>query len=108
MQDRRMFERFNVNFPVKFLVLDGNKEGLGRIVDISASGGGLIVTKEQLNPTDSLEIWLQIPDNKEPFHTTGKVVWSTMIEPETYRVGVQFDEMDLMGLSRVIKYKNKE
>lgn len=107
MQDRRMFERFNVNFPVKFVVLDSSKEGMGRIVDISASGGGLIVTKEQLQPPASLEIWLEIPDNKEPFHTTGKVVWSSMIEPETYRVGVQFDQLDLMGLSRVLKYKDK-
>ncbi|MCX5702298.1 MAG: PilZ domain-containing protein [Candidatus Omnitrophica bacterium] len=107
MEDRRLFERFNVNFPVKFVVLDSNKEGTGRVIDISASGGGLIVTAEQLHPPAALEIWLQIPDNKEPFHTTGKVVWSSMIEPETYRVGVQFDQLDLMGLSRVLKYKDK-
>jgi hypothetical protein len=107
MEDRRLFERFNVNFPVKFVVLDSNKEGTGRIIDISASGGGLIVTAEQLHPPAALEMWLQIPDNKEPFYTTAKVVWSNMIESETYRVGVQFDQLDLLGLSRVLKYKDK-
>ena len=105
MQDRRMFERFQVDFPVKFLDLNNSKEGMGRMINISAGGGGMIITEEQLEPTTPLEMWFPMLENKDPFHTNGKVVWSDMLEPDVYRVGVKFDKVDFAGVGRVLRDK---
>ena len=102
MEDRRIFERFAVNFPVNFLNLNNNKEGLAQSQDVSAKGVGFTADQE-LQPKTPLELWLQIPDNAEPFYTRGEVAWSKMVEPDKYKVGVNLEKADLMGLSRVLR-----
>ena len=106
MQERRVFERFEVDFPLRFKDLDKNTEGVGKIVNISASGGGMFLTAQELQPGTSLELWLLIPDKKEPFHTRGKVVWLNEVESALYRVGVKFDSMDFLGISRALRVNN--
>jgi hypothetical protein len=101
--ERRMFERFRVDFPIKFVRKDDKKEGSGRVIDISASGGGLIVTAEELSPPVHLEMWLFIPDNHDPLYTNGRVIWSKKIEENLYRAGVEFDKVDFMGVSRALR-----
>jgi hypothetical protein len=102
-QERRIFERLEVDFPVKFSYLEGAKEGMGRIINISATGGGVIVTNEQLPIAAVLDMWLHIPDNKEPLRTKGEVVWSIVSAPGVYKAGVKFDKVDFMGISRVLR-----
>jgi len=104
MEERRMFERFKVAFPVKFTNLKTNKEGNGKIIDISAGGGGMIITKHQIEPETALKLELQIPDTKNTVVASGKVVWIHEISTDTYRMGVQFDKIDFLSLSRVLKY----
>ena len=106
MEERRMFQRFNVEFSVKFLNLNSNREGTGKIINISAGGGGMIVTKEHLSPSTPLEMQLCIPDDKDPLHANGKVIWSKMIEPSVYMAGVQFDKVDFMGIARALRIHN--
>ena len=106
MEERRMFERFNVEFPVKFRNLNTNKEGTGKIINISAGGGVMTVTKEDLQPSAPLEIQLFIPDNKDPLRANGKVIWSKLIEPGVYTAGVQFDKVDFMGIARALRIHN--
>ena len=95
--------RGKVNFPVRFKCEGSDEEGMGKMIDVSASGGGLIVTTEALRPGIRLELWLEIPDGRDPLYIRGIVVWTTMIEKDLYRVGVQFDEVDFMGISRVLR-----
>jgi hypothetical protein len=104
-QERRIFQRFEVDFPVKFFYLEGAKEGMGKVINISAAGGGMIVTNEQLPIAAVLDMWLYIPDNKEPLYTKGEVVWSIVSGPGVYKAGVEFDKVDFMGLSRVLRNK---
>lgn len=104
MTDRRIFERFSANFPVRFLDLNENKEGDGRLYNVSAKGLGL-VTKENLKFRTVLEMWLVIPDNGEPLYTRGEVVWSLPSGLNEYRAGVNLDKADLMGLARVLRTK---
>ncbi len=103
MRERRVFERFNVEFPVKFLDLNTNKEGGGKIINISADGGCLILTAENLSSATPLEIQLFIPDNKDPLSANGKVIWSKMLRPEVFMVGVQFHKVDFMGIARALR-----
>jgi len=82
--------------------LKQNKEGEAQVQDISAKGIGLI-TKEELSPHTPLELWLEIPDKGEPLYSRGEVAWTKKLEPDKYRVGVNLEKADLMGLSRVLR-----
>lgn len=105
MDERRMFKRFNVEIPIKFLVVEENKEGIGKIMDISAGGVGLVITFERMQPLSHLDMWLEMPENQEPFHVSGQVVWIRQVQPCVYRIGVQFDKVDFMGMSKVLRVK---
>jgi len=103
MQDRRIFGRFPARFPLRFIELATNKEGQAQTVDISAKGVGLVVDRE-LSPRTPLEMWLDIPDHHEPLYTRGEVVaCSNSLEPNKYRVGVELEKADLIGMSRVFR-----
>jgi len=102
MEDRRIFERFKAALPIRFLSLKENSEGKGLTEDVSAKGIGLLAENE-LAPRAPLELWLEIPDKGEPLYARGEVVWSKMLQPNKYRVGVNLEKADLMGLSRVLR-----
>ena len=103
MEERRIFERFKVGFKVKFLNLNTNKEGAGKMVNISAGGGGMVVTEECLRPSITLKMQFCIADDKDPFYANGKVIWSRMIEPGAYMAGIQFEKVDFMGIARALR-----
>lgn len=100
--DKRVFARFSVKMPVKFIDLISNTEGQGESQDISAKGIGL-TTKEEIRPLTPLEMWLKIPNHSDPVYTRGEAVWSEMIGPETFRTGVNLSKADLMGISRIMR-----
>lgn len=102
MQDRRIFARFPVNYPLRFIDLNTNSEGEARAENLSAKGLG-VVTNKELNAQTPLEMWLKVPDSGEPLYARGEVVWSERLEPNKYRVGVELEKADLMGMSRIFR-----
>ena len=100
--DKRVFERFSVNMPVRFLDSNSNQESSAQTQDISAKGVGL-VTKEKLPENAALEMWLEIPDKGEPLYTRGQVAWSRSTGINEYRSGINLERADLMGFSRVLR-----
>jgi hypothetical protein len=102
MEDKRIFQRFTVKLPVRFLDTASGREGIALTGDVSAKGIGMFV-KDKLEPRTPIEIWLEIPDNKEPIYTRGEVVWRSPVGPDEYRIGVSLEKADLMGLSRVLR-----
>jgi hypothetical protein len=100
--DRRIFERLPVSMPMRFLEEDSSRECVAETQDISAKGIGFTTTA-QLIPHSSLEMWLHMPDKKAPLYTRGNVVWSVPQSKDTYRVGVNLEKADLMGMSRAIR-----
>ena len=101
-QDRRIFQRFLVNLPLKVLKIFSNVEFHCKTKDISPCGIGIIIN-EQLKPHTRLEMWLEIPDEHEPLYTQGEVVWSEMIGPNIYAADIALAKYDLIGMSRVIR-----
>lgn len=101
-EDRRIFARFSARFPLRFLNMSLNKEGSAQTFDISAKGMGLI-TNEELPARTGLEMWLSLPDKKDPLYTRGEVVWSKSIGENEYRAGINLEKADLMGLSRILR-----
>lgn len=104
MEDRRIFERFPAQLPMKFLDVASGNEGRAKICDISAKGVGL-VTDRGLVARMPVEVWLEIPDKGEPLYTRGEVVWSEAYGARQYRIGVNLEKADLMGLSRALRVR---
>jgi hypothetical protein len=72
------------------------------VQDVSAKGLGL-VAGEALAPLTPLEMWLNIPDKGEPLYVRGEVAWSKKLAADQYRIGVNLERANLMGLSRVLR-----
>lgn len=101
-EDRREFERLAIELPVKFMCLDSNIERQGTTSNISPVGIGLI-TGEYLKPDTSLELRLEIPNSGLPLYTRGSVVWSVKTEEAKYNIGILLEEVDLIGMSRILR-----
>lgn len=101
-KDRRVFERFAAKLPARFFNLRHNRESTGYTQDVSAKGLGLVV-QEELTPYTPLELWLDIPDKGDPLYTRGEVVWSSRMNSGSWRVGVNLDQADLMGMARILR-----
>lgn len=101
-QDKRIFQRFSANLPVRLLNISSGREGAAITADVSAKGIG-ILSREELKAHTPIELWLQIPDDLEPVYTRGEVVWSKPSGDDGYRVGVSLEKADLMGLSRILR-----
>lgn len=102
MKDRRIFERFAAQLPVRFLNASSGKECEGTTCDISAKGLGFIYN-ESLAPSTALEMWIKVPDKGEPLYLRGEVAWSRMIEADKCQAGVELEKADLMGISRCLR-----
>lgn len=103
-EDKRIFARFKVDFPLRFLASAFSNEKNARSVDISAKGIGF-VSEERLPTHEPLELWLDLSDNAEPIYLRGNVVWSTPFGNNNYRSGINLEKADLMGLARVLRAK---
>jgi len=101
-KDRRIFERFSLSLPVRFFDLYRQQEGEGKTVDISAKGMGL-VTERSLNAYTPLEIWVDIPKSVQPFYARAEVVWSKPLSENLNRVGIEFEQADLMGVAQLLQ-----
>lgn len=101
-KDRRIFERFSVKLPARFLGANSDKEKEAQTFDVSAKGIGL-VSNEELRPNTVLEIWLHIPDKGQPLYARGKVAWSKTINADEHQAGVNLEKADLMGMSRILR-----
>ncbi len=102
MDDNRVFARMKARFPLRYLDPVSGKEGEAETVDISANGLGL-VTRSNLGPNTSLEMWLRIPDQHAPLYARGAVVWSKPSgSPVQTRLGVKLEKAELMGLARIL------
>jgi len=102
MDDRRVFERIPVRFPVKLWDIHANKISEAEVEDISARGVGF-TSSEDLALGASLGMWLEIPDNGEHLYTQGAVAWSRSVGQDKYRIGVELVKPELMGMSRVLR-----
>ena len=102
VSDRRIFARFAATMPMRYLDLNSNREGKAQTVDVSAKGVGF-ESREHLAANTPVEMWFDMPDKGGLYYTRGEVVWSSKAEANKYRVGVNLEKADLMGLSRVLR-----
>ncbi len=101
-EDRRIFERFAVKFPLRFMRVGSENTAEALTYDISAKGIGLVF-KEELEQDADLEIWLDIPDQVGALYARGRVVWVGSASSDGYRAGINLEKADLMGVSRALR-----
>ena len=100
--DRRVFERFAAKFPVRCLDGLSGRELKAESADLSAKGICLAAA-ENLAVSLPLELWLEVPDQGEPFYARGEVAWCQPGQAGCFRIGVHLERADLMGVSRVLR-----
>ena len=98
--DRRMFDRFAVDFSGEVKSLDVSKGYSAQCCDVSANGVCLF-TQEKLMPKASLEISLKIPDGHPAFRGLARVVWSRQVQQGKWRSGLELKTVDFMGTRRI-------
>lgn len=98
--ERRMFDRFRIDFSAEIKKADGQGTEVAQSHDISASGIGLF-TEEKLLPELKLELWLGIPNGHPPFHGSARVIWSKQVQENKWRSGLEFEKVDFMGIRRI-------
>ncbi|MFA5059271.1 MAG: PilZ domain-containing protein [Candidatus Omnitrophota bacterium] len=103
IDDRRVFDRFTARFPVKFQYSRNDFGSNVFLRDISAEGAK-IVTKEQINLEDKVDLVVELPDGHDPLILSGKIVWSRAINPSAFDAGLRFDKVDFMDTQRIFKY----
>ena len=101
-EDRRVFERIPIAMLLRLIGLDTIKELEANTFDVSAKGLGIVI-KDHLKPGDHLELWLNMPDKKEPLYTRGEVIWTKLQETGEYRTGISLEKAEFMGMSRVFR-----
>lgn len=100
--DRRIFERFDVDFPVEIKHPIAQMTTNARCCDASASGIGLF-TEERLLPSTNLQIQLEIPDGHAPFQSSARIVWSRQVQEDRWHSGLEFMRINLMALRRIFE-----
>ena len=100
--DRRMFDRFEVDFSAEIKYPKSNKSDFAQCCDVSACGLGLY-TEEKLVPKKDLEVWLGIPDGHLPFRGLAWVIWTKQVQESKWRSGLEFKNVDFMGTRRVLE-----
>src|SRR5438128_1256087 len=104
--ERRIFERFSSQFPVKF---KDSRQDFGTDVflrDTSASGTR-IVTKERFFLQDRVSLEIKLPDGGSPMLLQGRVVWSKSLPNSAWELGLEFPRINLMGMNRMFKLTEK-
>lgn len=100
--DRRRFERIAMRIPVIHQRI--GKEALGDAftVDISASGMQAFFDRN-FRINQRLKLWLDFPETEKPLTAQGRVVWRMRKNETTWRIGVEFDEVNLIGLRPILE-----
>jgi Tfp pilus assembly protein PilZ len=100
--DRRVFERFPAEVAVRMLDTQSGQELQAKSVDISAKGLGLLA-QQNLHLGAEVELWLQIPGSSEPLYNRGTLVWSTPQPQGQFRMGINLEKAELMGVGKLLR-----
>ncbi len=101
--ERRIFDRFQARFPLKF---KDSRADFGQEVflrDASASGAH-IVAHQRMFFNDRVSLEVELPDNNQPMALNGRVVWTKPASGNLWDIGLQFDNINFMRLQRLFKF----
>ena len=106
-QDKRVYQRFQARFPVKFKDAR-NDYGSDVFLRDASAEGAKILAKEPLYINDNVSLNILLPDGHEPMTINGRVRWKKTVEPEQlWDYGLQFHKVDLMKIQRLFRFSDE-
>jgi len=106
-KDRRVFDRFLVSFPTKFLESLESFESDVFLCDASAKGAR-IKTKKEFMVGDKIAIQVKLPDRADLMDLSGSVSWRRKSSGQWWEVGLCFPDVNLFYMSRLYKLSLKK
>ena len=100
ISEQRMHQRLTALLPVDIRQLAFQMNTQAQCRDISASGAG-VIAGEKITPNTRIEILLEIPSGEAPMRSLGRVVWTEQLQQRSWRMGLQFDQADVMLIQRI-------
>ncbi len=101
--ERRLFERFSTRFPARFKDFR-NDYGIEVFLQDASASGIRITTKDRMFLDDPVSIEVQVPDGGSPLELSGRVAWSKPVSANMWDVGLNFPKINLLKMSRLMKY----
>jgi hypothetical protein len=101
-EDRRTFERFQVEVPLSCSEVNSQEEHNLNAHDISAEGMGVLSEKE-FSPGVEVSMSLHLPGSNKELSAQGKVIWSER-SGDGFRVGINLEETGLMEVSTILRF----
>lgn len=111
MEENRKYARWKIRRPARFKLLDEpqeEEEKMAMLRDISFVGAQFSLL-ESLRLNDKLDVFLEIPDENNPVHCQGKVVWQKSIEEPgqaPFICGLLFTLLGDRDKERIFQYIN--
>ena len=99
-RDTRVFERFTARFPVKFKHANDDFGTDVFLRDASAEGARF-TTKQRMFINDCVSLLVQLPDGFSPLALSGRIVWTKLLPPALWEVGLRFHNIKLMEMRRI-------
>lgn len=101
--ERRLFERFDINFSARMRGCNDDSGNEISLINISARGISFRV-KGCFLVEDKISLDIAIPDGKSPMLFKGEVVWADCDEFNDCKIGLKFRQINLVRMSRLYKY----
>ena len=74
--------------------------------DISGSGLRFITSERVAKRNDSLEMWIDTPNSSDPVNIKGKVIWLKEVGMDVWDLGIHFNRVRLLNLSKACNCLN--
>ena len=104
VDEHREFVRSNLSTMVSYKMLsDPDQEKRCISVDVSPTGMK-VFAKELLKNEEPLELFFNLPDEKEAIHAKGKVIWAKEREEKFSECGIEFTQIDEASIDKINRY----
>ncbi|RLC35401.1 MAG: hypothetical protein DRZ76_00265 [Candidatus Nealsonbacteria bacterium] len=110
MKERRRFIRLTSSVSVNYKKIKSTKDEIESVSKNICEKGICIVTKEELQVGDMLDLTIAISEYKMVISVKGKVVWvkenqgEDSSEPKTYSIGIEFSGVSKEASSQIEDY----
>ena len=102
-EDRRLFDRFEARFPVKFQ--EANDDFGEDVFLRDASADGLrLATSRRLPLNERVDLLVSLPDGQAPLDLHGRIIWANETDSRKWEIGLRLDETRLMRMHRLYKF----
>ena len=99
--DKRIFERFNVQLPAG--LEKQPKDRCNVVINNISASGVRIIAGEGLEPFEKLSLTIPLSHSTIPVRLNGSVRWTSQEEVGLWNTGIELDKVDLLHIGRLLE-----